>query len=114
MWHTGAVGASGAVFGLFGALLVLNRRLGRSSAGMYVTIAINAVSGSSIPGIAWQAHLGGLRHRGGLRGRASRYTGRNRGPLEPWPSRRGALVLDGRHPARGWSCSRSGKYALVG
>ncbi len=60
MWRTGAVGASGAVFGLFGAFLVLQRRLGRSSAGMYVIIGINAVIGFVIPGIAWQAHLGGL------------------------------------------------------
>lgn len=59
-WAVPAVGASGAVFGLFGALLVLNRKLGRSSAGMYATIAINAVIGFVIPGIAWQAHLGGL------------------------------------------------------
>ncbi len=59
-WYTGLVGASGAVFGLFGALLVLNRRLGRSSAAMYATIAINAVLGFTIPGIAWQAHLGGF------------------------------------------------------
>lgn len=59
-WYIGAVGASGAVFGLFGALLVLNRHLGRSSAGMYATIGINAVIGFVVPGIAWQAHLGGL------------------------------------------------------
>ena len=59
-WYTGAVGASGAVFGLFGALLVLNRKLGRSSAGMYATIVINAVLGFVIPNVAWQAHLGGL------------------------------------------------------
>ena len=59
-WYVGAVGASGAVFGLFGALLVLNRRLGRSSAGMYATIGINAVLGFVIPNVAWQAHLGGL------------------------------------------------------
>jgi membrane associated rhomboid family serine protease len=59
-WYVGAVGASGAVFGLFGALLVLNRHLGRSSAGMYATIAINAVIGFVIPNVAWQAHLGGL------------------------------------------------------
>jgi len=60
MWLTPAVGASGAVFGLFGALLVLNRHLGRSSAGMYATIGINAVIGFVVPNVAWQAHLGGL------------------------------------------------------
>lgn len=59
-WGVPAVGASGAVFGLFAALLVLNRKLGRSSAGMYATIALNAVIGFVVPGIAWQAHLGGL------------------------------------------------------
>lgn len=59
-WWSAAVGASGAVFGMFGAFLVLQRRLGRSAAGMYVVIGINAVIGFVIPGIAWQAHLGGL------------------------------------------------------
>lgn len=59
-WTTGMVGASGAVFGLFGALLVLNRKLGRSSTWMYATLLINAVFGLVVPGIAWQAHLGGF------------------------------------------------------
>ena len=59
-WVTGVVGASGAIFGLFGALLVLNRHLGRSSAGMYATLAINAAIGFLYPGISWQAHLGGF------------------------------------------------------
>ncbi len=59
-WTTGVVGASGAVFGLFGAFLLLQRRLGRSSAGMFVTLAINAVLGFMIPNIAWQGHLGGF------------------------------------------------------
>lgn len=59
-WTTGAVGASGAVFGLFGAFLILQRRLGRSAGPMVVTIGINAVLGFVIPGIAWQAHLGGF------------------------------------------------------
>jgi len=58
-WLTFTVGASGAVFGLFAALLVLNRHLGRSSAGIATVIAINAVIGFVVPGIAWQAHLGG-------------------------------------------------------
>ncbi len=59
-WYTGVVGASGAVFGLFAALLVLNRHLGRSTAGIGVIILINAVFGFIYPGIAWQAHLGGF------------------------------------------------------
>ena len=59
-WMTPVVGASGAVFGLFGALLVLNRHLGRSSGPMFGLLAINAVLGFVVPGIAWQAHLGGV------------------------------------------------------
>jgi membrane associated rhomboid family serine protease len=53
------VGASGAVFGLFGALIVFNRYLGRSSRPLYILLAINAVIGF-VPGIAWQAHVGGF------------------------------------------------------
>lgn len=59
-WVTPVVGASGAVFGLFGALLVLNRRLNRSSQALYVVLGINAVLGFVIPNVAWQAHLGGF------------------------------------------------------
>lgn len=59
-WFTGVVGASGAVFGLFAALLVLNRHLGRSTAGIGVLILVNAAIGFIYPGIAWQAHLGGF------------------------------------------------------
>lgn len=59
-WATPVVGASGAVFGLFGALLVLNRHLGRSSTPLYAVLAVNIVFGFIYPGIAWQAHLGGL------------------------------------------------------
>lgn len=59
-WVTGVVGASGAVFGLFGALLLLNRHLGRTTVGIGVAIVINGVIGFVIPGIAWQAHLGGF------------------------------------------------------
>jgi membrane associated rhomboid family serine protease len=58
-WFTPTVGASGAVFGLFGAMLVLNRHLGRQTTGILVILAINMVIGFVIPNIAWQAHLGG-------------------------------------------------------
>lgn len=57
---TPIVGASGAVFGLFAAVVVLNRHLGRESSGLVVTIGINAVLGFVIPQVAWEAHLGGL------------------------------------------------------
>lgn len=59
-WGTAVLGASGAVFGLFAALLVVNRRLGRDTAGILGVIVINGALGFIIHGIAWQAHLGGL------------------------------------------------------
>lgn len=55
------VGASGAIFGLVGAFLVIQRRLGGNSTQLLVLVVINLVIGF-IPGfnIAWQAHVGGL------------------------------------------------------
>ncbi|MGO1316219.1 MAG: rhomboid family intramembrane serine protease [Cellulomonadaceae bacterium] len=59
-WYTPVLGASGAVFGLFGALLVVLRRLDRNAMQILVLIAINLALGFIIPGVAWQAHVGGL------------------------------------------------------
>ncbi|MCM3661168.1 rhomboid family intramembrane serine protease [Georgenia satyanarayanai] len=59
-WITPVVGASGAVFGLFGAVGLAMRRLGRDTTQILVLIVINTVIGFTIPNIAWQAHLGGL------------------------------------------------------
>lgn len=59
-WFTIAVGASGAVFGLFGAIFLVMRRLGGNAAQILVLIGINFALGFFIPNIAWQAHLGGL------------------------------------------------------
>ena len=58
-WGTSVVGASGAIFGLMGAYLVLLRALKLDASQMYVLIGINLVIGF-LPGIAWQAHVGGL------------------------------------------------------
>jgi len=56
----GALGASGAIFGLFGAWFVVARRLGLDARGVVFLIVINLALGFVIPGIAWQAHIGGL------------------------------------------------------
>lgn len=55
-----SLGASGAVFGLLGALFVVMRRLGRDVSAVMVILAINLVIGFTVPGIDWRAHLGGL------------------------------------------------------
>src|SRR5690606_34343400 len=57
---TWVVGASGAVFGLFGAFFVIQRRLGSSSMQLIVVIGINLVIGFVIPHISWEGHVGGL------------------------------------------------------
>ena len=56
-----ALGASGAIFGLFGALFVLSRRLRFDARGIGTVIVINLVlSFVWRSSIAWQAHVGGL------------------------------------------------------
>jgi membrane associated rhomboid family serine protease len=55
-----ALGASGAIFGLFGAWFVVARRLGLDARGVVALIVINLALGFVVPYIAWQAHVGGL------------------------------------------------------
>ena len=54
------LGASGAVFGLFGASFVLAKRLRADTGPITGLLVINLVLGFVIPGIGWEAHLGGL------------------------------------------------------
>jgi len=62
--EAGTLGASGAIFGLFGALFAIGLKLGsrgtdlvRSNIGILV---LNLIWSFSVPGISWQAHVGGL------------------------------------------------------
>jgi membrane associated rhomboid family serine protease len=61
-----AVGASGAIFGLFGALIAATYRQRHSPAGravlsqLLLLLTINLVLPFFVPNIAWEAHLGGL------------------------------------------------------
>jgi len=59
--YIAAAGASGAIFGLFGAWFVVSRRLRLDTRGIVALIAINLVLSFSFhSAIAWQAHIGGL------------------------------------------------------
>jgi membrane associated rhomboid family serine protease len=59
--NAAAVGASGAIFGLFGAWFVAARRLRLDTRGIAMLIAINlALSFFFHNTIAWQDHIGGL------------------------------------------------------
>lgn len=54
------VGASGAIFGLFGAFYVVARRLGGNAGPVAVLLAVNLVITFAVPFIDWRAHVGGL------------------------------------------------------
>ncbi len=55
-----ALGASGAIFGLFGAWFVVSKRLQVDTRAILILIAVNLVFSFVVAGIAWQDHVGGL------------------------------------------------------
>ncbi len=55
-----SVGASGALFGLFGAMWVAGKRIGVDVKSITVIIGINFAMSFVLSGIDWHAHLGGL------------------------------------------------------
>ncbi len=54
------VGASGAIFGLFGAYYIVVRKLGGETRSILTLLAINLVITFAVPIIDWRAHVGGL------------------------------------------------------
>ncbi|MEV7783882.1 rhomboid family intramembrane serine protease [Streptomyces sp. NPDC088106] len=57
---TASLGASGAIFGLFGATAVLMRRLQYDMRPIIALLVINLIFTFGWENIAWEAHIGGL------------------------------------------------------
>ena len=58
--NTATAGASGAIYGLMGAMLVIVLKLKAPAGQVIAVIAINLVISISVPGISLVGHLGGL------------------------------------------------------
>jgi membrane associated rhomboid family serine protease len=58
--HVQTAGASGAIFGLFAALIVLLRKMRLSVAGVVPVLIVNLIFTFSVPGISIAGHLGGM------------------------------------------------------
>ncbi|GMA23737.1 rhomboid family intramembrane serine protease [Luteimicrobium album] len=89
-WYTAAIGASGAVFGLFGAAIPVLRQRGLQATQMVGLIVVNFALGFFIANVAWQAHLGGM-IAGLALGAAFAYAPRERRALVGWGA--SALLL---------------------
>jgi membrane associated rhomboid family serine protease len=55
-----AAGASGAIFGLFGALYIVARHRNLATNGIAITIVANLIFTFAVPNIDWRGHVGGL------------------------------------------------------
>lgn len=90
--ETGALGASGAIFGLFGATAVFMRRLRYDMRPILILLVLNIVFSFTWPNVSWQAHLGGL-----IAGTAvavgMAYAPRERRDAVQWGTAAGMLVL---------------------
>lgn len=56
----GTLGASGAIFGLMGALAIVALKVGGDVRGLATWVALNFAITFIVPNISWQGHLGGF------------------------------------------------------
>ena len=55
-----SVGASGMIFGLFGAMVVAGKKMPVQYGQVLGYLALNLVIGFTVPNVDWHAHIGGL------------------------------------------------------
>jgi membrane associated rhomboid family serine protease len=55
-----AAGASGAIFGVFGAFYIVARHRKMPTQGIAITIGVNLLLSLAVPNIDWRGHVGGL------------------------------------------------------
>lgn len=59
--NVAVVGASGAIYGMLGAYFLIAKQLtGRINPGLIFILGLNLFYGFTVPGISWEAHIGGL------------------------------------------------------
>src|SRR4051794_10893811 len=77
------LGASGAIFGLMGALAVMALKVRGQVQSVLTWIALNLVFTFTVSGISWQGHIGGL-VGGAVIGTAMVYAPRRNRSLVQW------------------------------